>query len=95
MIVILFYLPSLIGLLFSTWYFFKLAKVANEKQALTTFLFLAMLIIGSGLIFSWLVVLSTAMFFLNLGVPLISWQVLLLPIFWAIVLIPINTMIRK
>ncbi len=92
---LLFYLPSLIGLVALFLHFVGLFKLATASKSHISGLTGALTVIGAGLIISWLIVLAQAIFAIADGTPLMSWQVLLLPLFWGIILVPVNIMIRR
>lgn len=92
---LLYYLPSLLGLVLLTTYFSQLWRVARQKSSAAVDIFFQLVLIGVGLIISWCSVLFIALRFLESGKPLLSWEVLFLPIFWGVLLIPINMRIRK
>ena len=92
---LLFYLPSLLGILALTLHFYRLLATAQKAKSMSTPIFLSLLVVGVGLLVSWIIVLSMAILFIGDGVSLLSWQVLLLPMLWGIILIPVNILIRR
>ncbi len=92
---LLFYFPSLVGLVLLFIYFLQMLREAMKVRSLITPLVSSLVLVGIGLIVSWCIVLYHAIEMLGHNTPLFSWQVLLLPVFWAILLVPINIMIRR
>lgn len=93
--ILLFYVPSLVGLLFLFLYFLNLFVQAWKQRLVARYMLLSLVLVGTGLIFSWFVILSIALGTVQSGGPIISWQVLLLPMFWASILVPVNILIRR
>jgi hypothetical protein len=92
---VLLYLPSLIGLVFATWQLIVLLQLARAKQSLASSMLLAIVVMSTGVLLSWFVVLAMAYALVAFGINLLSFLIATLPIFWAIVLVYINRGIRE
>lgn len=93
--VILIYLPSLLGLILVNYQLWLILKIAKQKKSLAAPFIMAVSLAMLGVLTSWFIVLELAIEFLEFGLSLLSWQISLLPICWALLLIIINRQVRK
>ena len=92
---LLLYLPSFIGLLFATWQLIILLQLARSRQSLAASMLFAVVVMSTGVMLSWFVVLAMAYALIAFGVNMLSFLIAALPVFWAIVLVYINKGIRE
>jgi uncharacterized membrane protein len=93
--VLLWFIPSLVGLILVLLYIVELVKIARDKRSVAFHFVFAIWFSFLSVILSWFVVLAIAVEQVNRGYPVISWQVLLLPIVWGVVAWIINYLIRR
>lgn len=93
--VILLYLPSLIGLVISTWQLFVLYDIARKNKSSATTLTLSILLMSAGVLISWFIVVGMAEALFMHEFPLLDWRIAALPIFWALAVWFINQGLKK
>jgi uncharacterized membrane protein len=93
--VLLWFIPSLIGLVLVLFYMIELMKIARERRSIAFRFIFSIWFSFVSVILSWFVVLAIAIEQVNRGHPIISWQVLLLPVGWGFVAWFINYLIRR
>jgi hypothetical protein len=88
------YLPSLILLVYFFAHLLELYSVAKRKRSTSQNTLKGLLVVGSALVASWFFVLRMALILFEGGTPFVSWEILTLPIGWAIIMIFVNRWIR-
>ncbi|MDD5146815.1 MAG: hypothetical protein PHN39_03725 [Candidatus Pacebacteria bacterium] len=94
--ILLFYLPSLIGLTAVGVHIVALLKLAVTcKSKAIPFVF-SFFLMAVGTVASWFVVFANTLILIEQGLLLpYSWQVLLLPIFWGVMSLWMNLLIVR
>jgi hypothetical protein len=89
------YLPSLILLAWVNYEIIKILSIAIEKKSIATSFITGIMLALMGVLISWGIVLAIAYNSMLSGSKLISWEIALLPIGWALILIVINKLIKS
>lgn len=93
--VIIWFFPSLVGLILVLLYILALLRLARRSRSVATHFVFAIWFSFLSVVLSWFVVLAIAIEQVAKGVPVISWQVVLLPAGWALVAWLINYLVRR